>query len=122
MDEVNKKEVERLISELKNVLNTLEIVIARLEKIAGITEVEVPPEHLQKALRLCWLVKEKGGVISKDDLRQLGMKVGYDPRGLGGLYVGKNPWLVEIAGGKVALTQKAMEIVEKYREWLENQT
>lgn len=40
--------------------------------------------------RMLTLVEERGGRVSRSEWSALGKQVGYDPRGLGGFYVGAN--------------------------------
>jgi len=120
VEESNKREIENVIGKLKEVTRELQSEIARLERIIGTTEILTPPKDIARPLLLCWLIKKEGGVVSREKFHELGRKVGYDPRGLGGLFVA-NSWLVGIADNKVALAQGTEKELEKYREWLEHQ-
>ena len=81
-------------------------------------EVEkVPPDWLIKRLRLLWAIEKRGGVVTREELHRLARDIGYDPRGLGGLF--KGGYLVTIAGDRVAITEKARELIDHWRDWLE---
>lgn len=113
------------ILRLKKIVEEIQTTILRLEKVIGESDIIEPPDGIKKALLLCYKIRKKYGVtISKDDLYKLAKEVGYDMRGLGGLFVkgksGEEAWLVKLPDDRVAITQKAVDKIEKYKEWLKS--
>ena len=113
------KDFLETIKRLRTIVSDLQGLIVELERLAGITDIKTPPPELQKLLRLLWIVKLRDGVVSKDELYKLAEKVGYDTRGLGGVY--RAGYIEEIAGNQVALTKKGEKLVKDYEDWLKYQ-
>lgn len=92
-----------------------------LEQVTGASGVLTPPSYMIYPLLVCREIEKEGGVVSKSRFHEIGKKYGYSPRGLNGFFVGKNAWVVMLADERVALTRKAKERLDGYREWLESQ-
>lgn len=56
----------------------------------------------------------EGGIITKERLYQIWKKMGKDPRGLGGFFVGKGASLHYTPDGKIVLTKKASDSIEAW--------
>ena len=114
---MNKERATSLLGSIKRELDVLSSKIKELETLIEDSVVE-PPEYLKVKLKVLIKVKEEGGVIDKEKLREYWVSLGKDPRGFGGLFQGYGK-LISIAGNKVALSQEAEKLIEKYKDWLQ---
>ena len=114
---MDKEKALSLLSSIKRELELLLSKLEELEEILGSSSME-PPDYLKAKLRVLWKVKQEGGLVDKDELRNYWVSLGRDPRGFGGLFQGYGK-LVSIAGNKVALSPEAEGLIEEYRDWLQ---
>jgi len=112
------KEAKELLDKALTLLNEAR---ARLAGVEPDSFSFTPPLHLVPRLRVWSDVTKRGGIVTEAELREIAAKAGYDTRGLGGFFTGKNPSLVMVAGGRVALAAWASNEVERYKAWLEKQ-
>ena len=113
---MGRQDVGSLTREIRTLLEHAMSKISELEELISEIGPE-PPEHLIAKLKVLKRVKDAGGVVSKEDLRDYWCSLGKDPRGFGGLFQG-HAKLVLIAGDKVALSPEAEELLKKYEKWL----
>jgi len=113
---MNKEKALSLLSSIKRELELLLSKVEELEEILGSSSME-PPDYLKAKLKVLWKVKQVGGVVDKDELRNYWVSLGKDPRGFGGLFQGYGK-LVSIAGNRVALSPEAEELLKEYSDWL----
>ena len=59
-------------------------------------------------------VQEEGGIITREQLHKIARKLGIDNRALGGFSTGRDPSLVKLADGRIALAERAKG---KMTEW-----
>ncbi len=116
----DKETLKKVLDALKRLELELRAAIDQLEKALGVTEMPTPPDWMIRPLKVAWEIKKRGGTVPKEDLLSIVKQAGYDTRGLGGLFVGKRAWLVRIAEGRVALTEEAEKLLNRYKDWLEN--
>ncbi|GIU94138.1 MAG: hypothetical protein KatS3mg012_0595 [Gaiellaceae bacterium] len=60
------------------------------------------------------MVEDAGGTVTRDEWRELGLKCGYDPRGLGGFYRGTYASMRVNPDGTRSLTAAGVEYLTKY--------
>jgi hypothetical protein len=111
-----EKELKDVLDSVRDAKNAIEKVEAQLLTMGGKEPKDIVatlPEHRQARVRVWKEIHEKGGFVTKEELHKIGQKYGFDPRGLGGFFVGDSS-LVYLADGKVGLTSKA---VRKMKEW-----
>ena len=104
---------KRLIDE-----NEIEIISTEITKIkSSIDAIErifsEGTAEIKKKYRLLQKIYEEDQIISKERFDQIAVELGYDKRGAQGLFAWGGKYLNKIAGGRVALTEKA---IEKLRE------
>jgi hypothetical protein len=108
----------KIRADAETAMASLEKVIAGIDSLSGGAALSAPPPHMQKRLKLLFEVKKEGGIVSRQKLHELGASLGYDNRGLGGLFQGSAS-LANLAGDKVALTKDAEDRLNTYKDWLE---
>jgi len=113
---VEKEKVVSLLEEIKKYFELLSQRIEELELVLREGEKE-PPPNLRAKLKVLWKVKERGGIIDKNELVKYWVSLGKDSRGFGSLFQGYGK-LISIAGNKVALSPEAEELIEDYEDWL----
>ena len=90
-----------------------------LSELGALNNTDPNPEPQWKAdLRKQWgLLKEvdgQGGDVGSEEWGRLGVKHGYDPRGLGGFFVGSQP-LMASQGARRVLTEHGRRFIERWR-------
>jgi hypothetical protein len=114
-------EAKRIEKAKQAIADAQDLLEAALADLAGATDGEtVPtPPNPKKILLLSRISKKPGKVVDKNEFHKLGADLGYkDPRGLGGLFVGKKPSLVTVAEGKISLAPAGEERLSRYQDWL----
>jgi hypothetical protein len=87
------RKTDRLIRDAQAALGRLKAHLESLEK-----QTRPGEEHwFHRPGKMLWLIREQGGQVTTEEFYRLGAELGYDRRGLGGFFSGKNPTL-EIAG------------------------
>ena len=104
------EQIERNIAEIRSKINTL----------LG-EGPEKPPDWCIPRVFVWYGIYNKGGLVSRDEFHRIGEEYGYDHRGLGGFFTGKEPSLRYVGVNKdtVALEDWAKDIVERYKDWIE---
>jgi hypothetical protein len=96
--------------------------MTRVLKEVGIIEdapaKPVEPQWLKDTAKQWGLLNDlkenHNGDVSLDEWRRLGMQHGYDPRGLGGFFVGSHP-LMASQGARRVLTEHGKRFIERWR-------
>jgi len=114
---------EKAVLLLRSIRRELEVLLSKVEELETLLEnaAAEPPDYLKAKLKVLMKVKKEGGIIDKNKLREYWVSLGRDSRGFGGLFQGYGK-LVSIAGNKVALSQEAEELIEEYKDWLQQNT
>lgn len=77
------------------------------------------PQWLQDTAKqwrlLSGLATEHGGDVGSEEWARLGRQHGYDPRGLGGFFVGSHP-LMGRQGARRRLTEHGTRFIERWRD------
>jgi hypothetical protein len=113
---LEKEKVISLLEEIKKYFELLSRKIEELDLILREGE-EEPPPNLRAKLKVLWKVKERGGIIDKDELLKYWVSLGKNSKGFGSLFQGYGK-LITIAGNKVALSPEAEELIKDYEDWL----
>jgi hypothetical protein len=71
----------------------------------------VTPEPVKT--RVLREVSQRGGVVTKDDLRNIALEMGMDPRGLGGFYSHQGRSLRSLSDRRVTITEEGYRELEK---------
>jgi hypothetical protein len=64
--------------------------------------------------RMLTMVEKAGGPVTRDQWRAMGLKCGYDVRGLGGFYRGTYASMKRNADGTRSLTKAGKDYLNKY--------
>ena len=59
-------------------------------------------------------VEDAGGAVAGDQWREIGVKYGYDPRGLGGFYTGTNASMRRNPDGTRSLTGAGKHYLDEF--------
>jgi len=103
-----------MVNENEQILALLKQAKEKIEKAEEL--IGKPKEEDDPFFKVLKAVKKAGGVVTKEEWIAIGKKAGYKPSGLGGLFVGKKPPMVMIAGDKRAITDKGLEYIEGEEE------
>lgn len=76
------------LGKLKRIRDEMVTLVANLESEVQETEWE---RWFRRAGAVMNEVDEAGGVVDKDKWKEIGIRHGYDPRGLAGFYTGHDP-------------------------------
>ena len=111
------QQIQEILETIRNCQVELKRAENTLLQLLG-EEQESVPEWMLLRLKIWKSIKEKGGIVTKEELYQIAKKVGIDNRGLGGFFTGKNASLVQLGDDKVALTQVGEKKLNQYEEHL----
>lgn len=110
--------LDEALDELSEVKAKLLRVENLMRQLKGEGSQEEVPEWYMHRLRVWNAIKGRGGIVTMDELHGIRKQDGYsDRRGVGGFFSGEGS-LTKIADGKVALTERASQEVEKYKHLL----
>lgn len=97
---------ESVLKQIERIDREVHALRARIEAEGG--------EHLiPRRVRFLKAVAEQGGIVTVEELRQLGTTHGYDARGLGGFFVG-NGSLRRLTDGRSVITPRGEGELEPY--------
>ena len=71
-------------------------------------------DWMKDRVELWCRVYNKGGIVTNEILHEIWKKMGNDPRGIGGFFVGKGASLTYTPDDKVVLTKNASESIEAW--------
>ena len=100
------KELQRL---LKRALDELEITKKKVENYLQ-EKKEIPAR-----IKLLLEIQQKGGCVTKEELREIWKSIGKNPRGIGGFFRGKNALIAE-ENGKIFITELGKEELKRHVE------
>jgi hypothetical protein len=93
-------------------LRSLEKSVAELRAALEAEDSQVADERRWR--RMLTMVEEAGGTVTGVQWRELGVKCGYDARGLGGFYRGTNASMKRNANNTRSLTASGKNYLNKY--------
>ncbi len=108
---------EEMANEIRTLVEEIETRIARIKDMVEESEPSKQADTYTNRLKILGEVSRKGGVVSKEQWKEIGEKYGMDTRGLGGFFVGEGS-MVRIGDDKRALTEKGARLAKM---WLEKQ-
>jgi membrane carboxypeptidase/penicillin-binding protein len=100
------------MSEARVALAARKYVQARNELDAAIEELN--NGRADRWQQLLTMVEKAGRTVTGKEWRDMGRACGYDPRGLGGFYVGSKPTMVKNADGTRTLTDQGVAYLDQY--------
>jgi len=112
-----RKKIEDVLERVKDMQSTLRSIESMLSEIVG-ESMSQPPEWMIDRLKVWKAIDAKGGIVEYDEYLKILDRVGYDHRGAGGFFKGKNPSLTGVAGDRIALTPRAKEYLDEYKDFL----
>lgn len=105
--------------QLKRAYNDLGTTLKEVGIVEDPPQAPVEPEWLKTTAKqwglLNALASEHAGDVSADEWSRLGRQHGYDPRGLGGFFVGSKPLMAK-QGVRRVLTSHGKRFIERWRE------
>ena len=109
------REIEEKVDEAIRILTEIKSLIS------GVHGESVPPRWLIPRIFVWYEIYVRGGIVDRAELHKVGRGYGYDPRSLGGFFVGENPSLRYTGRekNKVVLERWAEKYVEEYLSWIE---
>jgi len=111
---MEKRQIKDVLKFVRKAQIDIKVAEARLLALLGEeSEMEIP-EWAVDRVNLWKDLYAKGGTVDKRELYKIAKKHGFDNRGLGGFFVGKNKSLMKLADGRIALTESA---TNKMKDW-----
>jgi hypothetical protein len=101
----------KIFDALRNAEQALAELRGVLEDTNGGANDEVY-DRIQTWRRLLTMVDDAGGTVSRDEWWEMGARFGYDPRGLGGFFVGRGT-MKSNGDGTHSLTDAGYEFLDK---------
>lgn len=102
MEQMEQLVTREMIESLSRIETEIQALKAKLIRASG----KEPPSEIPTQLRILHEIFKAGRIITKQQLYDIAKHNGLDNRGLGGFFSGKKPSLIELAGGRVALTKE----------------
>jgi hypothetical protein len=118
--QITQEDLKKILEQVEKM--SLEFESLRSLIISLLGEQEIPPAWLMKRLKVWAAIHRRGDIVDYEVFRNITESAGYDPRGVGGFFVGNNPSLVWVGENRVALARWAVDEVEKYKDWLDTVT
>ena len=114
---------EEVLKEIRDIIKEIQEALLKIDRLIS-KELDSdlsPPEWEVPRIFIWYEIYKKDGIVDRDEFHRIGRLYKYDPRGLGGFFVGKEPSLeyVGVNKNKVVLEDWAAEEVKKYKEWIE---
>ena len=103
--EFSEEEYERFRELIQAMKNNL----AELEKLARLEA----DEEIAMKYKVLLQIYEEGGIVTKERFNEIGEELGYDRRGLQGLFAWGGRFVARIAGDKVALKQAGIDRLKR---------
>jgi hypothetical protein len=109
---MNNEEHAAILTEVKEEMN--ELLDEKIEELTG----ENAQDRQSKKVRVMKKIYDEGGTVSKEKFHEIGEEVGYDKRGLGGLFAwkGKGARLQKVEKlneTEIVLTQKGVSYLKR---------
>lgn len=98
---------------LRGTLTKLQAVESEIQELLGSDE-EEDTKWWDRRCGMLVKVYNRGCVVSSEEWYRIGQSFHYDRRGLGGFFTGNEPSMVQIAGGRHALTPVGRRDAEEY--------
>lgn len=114
--------MDELLQKIEKEVDEAIKILTRVKALISGTRGEVtPPQWLIPRIFVWYEIYIRGGVVDRAELHKIGRIYGYDPRGLGGFFVGDEPSLRYIGKdrNKIVLERSAEELVKEYLSWIE---
>jgi len=108
-------ELREVLNDVRRMQVTLSTIESKVGRLLGeeVAEPTVPEWALQR-VNIWKAIQEEGGIVAKEKLHQITRRLGVDNRALGGFFTGRDPSLVRLADGRIALAERAKR---KMMEW-----
>jgi len=110
MNEETRIELETIKASAESILKKVNSLLENMGESGALTS----EQWWNRRNSVLAAVLSKGGTVSSDEWREIGAKYGFDPRGLGGFYVGKNASMTRIAGDRRALRDSGVQDVKRW--------
>lgn len=107
-NEIDLEHLRALVEEIQEDMKTLSQKID--EVVSYISGESGPPK---KKFLLLKQIHEEGDAVTKERFNDIGRELGYDIRGLQGLFSWGGRYVTRIAGNKIALTEKGIDALRK---------
>lgn len=105
--ELEFEKVEFTKEEYDRIREVLENMRSAIEELQELMRIE--PGEIERKYQVLLRIHEEGGVVSKERFNEIGEELGYDKRGLQGLFAWGGKYITMIAGKKVALKEKGID-------------